>query len=103
MFGSCLTLILAAVVGLGTTWLTLTRGVAFGAHDHRRLDSLAEERLGGHRPLCARDRSPAPAQLPVGIGDGVAFYARSDDAGNALDGRCTFLISGSTPAARYWT
>jgi len=30
-FGSCFTLILAAVVGLGTTWLTLTRGVAFGS------------------------------------------------------------------------
>ena len=42
-------------------------------------------------------------QLPVGTGDGVAFYARSDDAGNAFDGRCTFVISGSTPAARYWT
>ena len=41
--------------------------------------------------------------LPIGVGDGVAFFARTDDAGNALDGRCTFLISGATPAARYWT
>ena len=87
-------MILAAVVGLGATWLTLTRGVAFGALTHRRVDRLAEERIGRHRPLRARDRSPAPAQLPVGTGDGVAFYARSDDAGNAFDGRCTFLISG---------
>ena len=28
---SCLTLILAAAIGLGATWLTLTRGVAFGS------------------------------------------------------------------------
>ncbi len=27
-------------------------------------------------------------QLPVGSGDGLAFQARSDDKGNALDGRC---------------
>ena len=30
--------------------------------------------------------------LPIGVGDGVAFFARTDDAGNALDGRCTFLV-----------
>jgi hypothetical protein len=28
---SCLTLVLAAAIGLGATWFTLTRGVAFGA------------------------------------------------------------------------
>ena len=28
---------------------------------------------------------------------------RTDDAGENFDGRCTFAISGMTPAARYWT
>jgi hypothetical protein len=41
--------------------------------------------------------------LPIGAGDGVAFFARTDDAGDTLDGRCTFVVSGMTPAARYWT
>jgi hypothetical protein len=41
--------------------------------------------------------------LPTGKSNGVAFYARTDDRGNAFDGRCTFTISGMTPAARYWT
>ena len=27
----------------------------------------------------------------------------SDDGKNSFDGRCTFTISGMTPAARYWT
>ena len=31
LFGSCFALILAAAIGLGATWLTLTRGVAFGS------------------------------------------------------------------------
>jgi hypothetical protein len=41
--------------------------------------------------------------LPTGTGDGVAFYAHTDDQGGNFDGRCTFTISGLTPAARYWT
>ena len=42
-------------------------------------------------------------ELPVGLGDGVAFVARRDDRGRALDGRCDTVISGITPQARYWT
>jgi hypothetical protein len=42
-------------------------------------------------------------ELPVGSGDGIAFYARTDDAGESLDGRCNVLVSGITPQARFWT
>jgi hypothetical protein len=42
-------------------------------------------------------------ELPVGSGDGVAFYARTDDAGQPLDGRCDVLLNGTTPQARFWT
>src|SRR5258708_18082842 len=42
-------------------------------------------------------------ELPVGSGDGVAFYASTDDAGQPLDGRCDVLLSGTTPQARFWT
>ena len=31
LFGSCFALILAAAIGLGATWLTITRGLAFGS------------------------------------------------------------------------
>ncbi len=42
-------------------------------------------------------------ELPVGSGDGVAFYARADDADQLLDGRCDVLVTGTTPQARFWT
>ncbi len=42
-------------------------------------------------------------ELPIGSGDGVAFFARNDDTGVPLDGRCETIISGVTPGARYWT
>jgi hypothetical protein len=42
-------------------------------------------------------------ELPVGSGDGIAFYTRTTDAGTLLDGRCEISLSGITPAARFWT
>jgi len=41
--------------------------------------------------------------LPIGSGDGVAFFASTDDTGRSLDGRCVVTLTGITPAARFWT
>ena len=54
LFGSCFTFLIAAVLGLGATWFTLTRGVAFGSLSDRRLDGVAEKRIGRYRSLRAR-------------------------------------------------
>ncbi len=100
--GSCFTLILAAVIGLGATWLTLTRGVAFGAMTIGAWTAWPKSGSIDIDPY-ARANIARTGELPVGTGDGVAFYARTDDTGDVLDGRSTFVISGMTPAARYWT
>jgi hypothetical protein len=42
-------------------------------------------------------------ELPIGTGDGIAFSATSDDKNKPLDGRCDVVVSGVTPAARFWT
>lgn len=42
-------------------------------------------------------------ELPIGIAEGIAFSATTDDQGRVLDGRCTTKISGRLLAARYWT
>jgi hypothetical protein len=99
---SCLTLILAAAIGLGATWLTLTRGVAFGALTIGAWTAWPKSGSVDIDPY-ARATIARTGELPIGAGDGVAFYAHTDDAGNVLDGRCTFVASGMTPAARYWT
>ena len=101
-FGSFFTLMLAAVIGLGATWLTLTRGVAFGAMTVGAWTAWPKNGSVDIDPY-ARAAIARSGELPIGTGDGVAFYARSDDAGRPFDGRCTFLVSGMTPAARYWT
>jgi hypothetical protein len=100
--GSCFTLILAAAIGLGATWLTLTRGVAFGSLTIGAWTAWPKSGSVDIDPY-ARATIARTGELPIGAGDGVAFYAHADDSGNALDGRCTFVVSGLTPAARYWT
>jgi hypothetical protein len=100
--GSCLTLILAAAIGLGATWLTVTRGVAFGALTIGAWTAWPKSGSVDIDPY-ARAIIARSGELPTGTGDGVAFYAHTDDAGNNFDGRCAFSISGMTPAARYWT
>jgi len=93
---------LAAAIGLGATWLTLTRGVAFGSLTIGAWTAWPKSGSAGIDPY-ARAIIARTGELPIGMGDGVAFYARADDAGSDFDGRCTFTISGMTPAARYWT
>jgi hypothetical protein len=102
LFGSCFTLLLAAAIGLGATWLTITRGVAFGAVNIGAWTAWPKSGSADIDPY-ARAMIARTGELPIGTGDGVAFYARTDDAGNNFDGRCAFTLSGMTPAARYWT
>jgi hypothetical protein len=101
-FSAFLVLLLAAAVGLGATWLTLTRGVAFGALTIGAWTAWPKSGSVDIDPY-ARAIIARTGELPVGVGDGIAFYAHTDDTGNPLDGRCTYLVSGITPAARYWT
>jgi len=102
LFGSCFTFLIAAAVGLGATWLTLTRGVAFGALTIGAWTAWPKSGSVDIDPY-ARAIIARSGELPTGTGDGVAFHAHTDDAGDNFDGRCTFTISGLTPAARYWT
>ena len=102
LLGSLITFLIAAAVGLGATWLTATRGVAFGSLNIGAWTAWPKSGSVDIDPY-ARANIARTGELPTGMGDGVAFFARGDDAKKAFDGRCTFLVSGMTPAARYWT
>ena len=101
-FASCFTFVLAAAIGLGATWITLNRGVAFGALTIGAWTAWPKSGSVDIDPY-ARATIARNGSLPIGTGDGVAFYAHTDDEGGRLDGRCSYAISGMTPAARYWT
>jgi len=102
LFGMMFALTLAAAIGLGMTWMALTQGIAYGGVSIGAWTAWPKNGTSGIDPY-ARAIVARTGELPVGTGDGVAFYARGDDTGQALDGRCDVLLSGMTPQARFWT
>src|SRR4029078_3672945 len=101
-FVSRLALAIAAAIGLGATWIALTQGTAYGGVTIGAWTGWPKNGTQGIQPY-ARAMVHRSGELPVGSGDGVAFYANADDAGLALDGRCDVLLSVITPQARFWT
>ena len=102
LLGTAFALIVAAVVGLGATWIALTRGTAYGGVNIGSWTAWPKNGTTGIDPY-ARAMMARTGELPVGSGDGVAFYANADDSAQPLDGRCDVLLSGITPQARFWT
>ena len=92
----------AALVGLGMTQLALTRGTVFGAITIGAWTAWPKTGTTDIDPY-ARAAIARSGELPVGSGDGVAFFASADETGRLFDGRCTVALSGTTPPARYWT
>jgi hypothetical protein len=102
LFGTLFALIVAAVVGLGGTYLALTRGAAFGA---LRIGSWTAWPKTGTQDADPYERASIArtGRLPIALGDGLTFIAKHDDDGRPLDGRCDVILAGVTPAARFWT
>src|SRR5436309_5461927 len=102
LIGLLFSFAVAAIFGLGLTQFALTRGTAFGAITIGAWTAWPKTGTADIDPY-ARAAIARSGELPIGSGDGIAFYARTDDAGHALDGRCETLLRGITPAARFWT
>ena len=102
LLGSLFALAVAAIVGLGATYLALTRGAAFSALSIGSWTARPKTGTTDADPY-ARATIARTGQLPIALGDGVSFTAQADDDGKLLDGRCDVVLSGVTPAARFWT
>ena len=102
LLGAFLAFLVAAGTGLGATWLALTRGTAFSAITIGAWTAWPKTGTTDIDPY-ARASIARSGELPIGSGDGVAFFAASDDMGRPLDGRCAVTLAGTTPAARFWT
>ena len=102
LLGTLFALAVAAFVGLGGTYLALTRGAAFGALTIGAWTAWPKMGTSDADPY-ARASIARIGFLPTAVGDGVAFAAQSDDDGKLLDGRCDVVVAGITPAARFWT
>jgi hypothetical protein len=102
LLGTVFALLVAAFVGLGTTWVALSKGRAYGGVSIGAWTAWPKNGTPGIDPY-ARAIVARSGDLPLGSGDGLAFYARTDDGGRPFDGRCDVVLSGITPQARFWT
>ena len=102
LLGSLFAFFVAAVVGLGATYLALSRGAAFGPLTIGSWTAWPKTGTPDADPY-ARASIARNGRLPMALGDGVSFTASSDDKGRPLDGRCDVVVGGVTPAARFWT
>jgi hypothetical protein len=93
---------LAIAVGLGTTWITATRGTDLGTLTIGAWTARPRTGSADIDPY-SRAAIARSGELPIGTGDGIAFLATAADDKRPLDGRCEVIVSGVTPAARFWT
>jgi hypothetical protein len=102
IFTTIMVLAIAAVVGLGLTWMTATRGTDIGTLTIGAWTARPKIGTAEINPY-SRASIARSGELPVGTGDGIAFTTTTDDNKRPLDGRCDVVVSGVTPAARFWT
>jgi hypothetical protein len=102
IFLTLLALAIATAVGLGLTWTTATRGTDLGTLTIGAWTARPRTGTSDIDPY-ARASIARSGELPIGTGDGVTFTATTDDKKKPLDGRCDIVVSGVTPAARFWT
>lgn len=92
----------AAASGLGATFVAVENRAGLGAV--RAGPWTAWPRNGApdadpySRAIVARS-----GELPLGLGEGLAFTARRDSAGRPLVSGCVYRIVGRAPQARAWT
>ena len=102
IFITLLALALATAVGLGSTYMTSTRGTDLGTLTIGAWTARPKSGTSDVDPY-SRASIARSGELPIGTGDGIAFSATTDDKKKPLDGRCDVVVSGVTPAARFWT
>ncbi|MCZ4271168.1 DUF1214 domain-containing protein [Maritalea porphyrae] len=96
------TLFVALLVGFGSAFFMLENGRRITAQQYGAW--IGWVNAGGadtdpyHKAGLARTGA-----LQLGRAEGLVFSASQDDNGDRLDGKCSYLISGSTPRASIWT
>jgi len=80
LIGLLFSFAVAAIFGLGLTQFALTRGTAFGAITIGAWTAWPKTGTTDIDPY-ARAAIARTGELPIGSGDGVAFFAASDDVG----------------------
>jgi hypothetical protein len=95
-------ILIATIFGFSTAWLAVQHGHPFG--------DVVVGPWGAWPSAGGPDADPysvallaRTGEVPLGAGEGLAFTATHDSAGDLLSGRCDYMVEGRTPPARLWT
>jgi hypothetical protein len=93
--------VLATALGLGSAWLVLKRGDAFGA----RVGPWQANLLAGSADadLYTRARVAVGGLLALNRAETMYYVAATDSDGQPLRSRCSYRVSGPPPKARWWS
>lgn len=94
--------LIATALGFLSAWYALDRGPLFGAVAVGSWTAWADAGSAAADPYAVATLART-GELPLGAGEGIAFTAETDSAGEPLAGKCNYLVAGQTPAARLWT
>jgi hypothetical protein len=98
VFGALLSL----AIGLGSAWLAVRSPAPIDAIGIRAWQAWPNAGTANVDPY-SRARLARTGEIPLGSGEGLALFARTDDRGAPLDSGCDYRVLGQTPPARLWT
>jgi hypothetical protein len=102
LFKALLAVALGASLGLAATYFSLAKGLGFGAVQAGPWTAWPKSGSNEADPY-ARAAVARSGEVPLGLAEGVSFIAATDSHGAPLSSRCTYLVGGAIPPARYWT
>lgn len=94
--------VIGLVVGLWVTVLSLRNARGFDAATIGPW-TVSEKAGAIDADPYTRAALERSGEIPLALGEGLQFVARTDDSGAALNPRCAYLVGRTTPPARYWT
>ena len=94
--------VVAIAVGVSSAWYAVERGRLFGAVTVGVWSAWPQEGGADADPYTLAMLART-GEVPLGAGEGLSFTADHDAAGVPLSGKCTYDVTGETPAARLWT
>jgi hypothetical protein len=95
-------LLIAFGGGIWSTLVALDATAGFGAIKLGAWQAFPQAQTMDADPYAKAHRANA-GELLLGSAEGLRFTALSDDDGVALNGSCTYVLSGQVPPARTWT
>lgn len=93
---------LGVALGLGSAWYVLDRGLSIDAVEAGAWTVRTE----AGQPIADPYTSAYVARIghiPLKIEEAVYFFATTDDEGQDLDGRCSYVLTGANLRGAWWS